>query len=130
MISVSFLEGPLVDDDDGGGDDGGADDVVVVDLLASMMVLLEAAEFEQRLPANYLRSLNPQHQQQLWRPPQNLAPMMEEAVDDDVILEEGVMILAEAVDSTLMEDVVRLLVERMETKEVVEDLLQFRYLRQ
>ena len=128
MISVSFLEGPLVDDDDGGGDDGGADDVVVVDLLASMMVLLEAAEFEQRLPANCLRSLKPQ--QQLWRPPQNLAPMMEEAVDDDVILEEGVMILAEAVDSTLMEDVVRLLVERMETKEVVEDLLQFRYLRQ
>ena len=59
-----------------------------------------------------------------------MAPMMEEAVDDDVILEEGVMILAEAVDSTLMEDVVRLLVERMETKEVVEDLLQFRYLRQ
>lgn len=127
MISVSFLEGPLVDDDDGGGDDGGADDVVVVDLLASMMVLLEAAEFEQRLPANCLRSLKPQHQQQLWRPPQNLAPMMEEAVDDDVILEEGVMILAEAVDSTLM---VGLLVERMETEEVVEDLLQFRYLRQ
>ena len=128
MISVSFLEGPLVDDDGGGGDDGGADDVVVVDLLASMMVLLEAAEFEQRSPANCLRSLKPQ--KQLWRPPQNLAPMMEEAVDDDVILEEGVMILAEAVDSTLMEDVVRLLVERMETKEVVEDLLQFRYLRQ
>ena len=124
MISVSFLEGPLVDDDDGG--DGGADDVVVVDLLASMMVLLEAAEFEQRSPANCLRSLKPQ-QQQLWRPPQNLAPMMEEAVDDDVILEEGVMILAEAVDSTLM---VGLLVERMETEEVVEDLLQFRYLRQ
>ena len=121
------MEEPLVDDDDGG--DGGADDVVVVDLLASMMVLLEAAEFEQRSPANCLRSLKPQ-QQQLWRPPQNLAPMMEEAVDDDVILEEGVMILAEAVDSTLMEDVVRLLVERMETKEVVEDLLQFRYLRQ
>ena len=59
-----------------------------------------------------------------------MAPMMEEAVDDDVILEEGVMILAEAVDSTLMVGVVRLLVERMETKEVVEDLLQFRYLRQ
>ena len=125
MISVSFLEGPLVDDDDGGGDDGGADDVVVVDLLASMMVLLEAAAFEQRSPANCLRSLKPQ--QQLWRPPQNLAPMMEEAVDDDVILEEGVMILAEAVDSTLM---VGLLVERMETEEVVEGLLQFRYLRQ
>ena len=123
MISVSFLEEPLVDDDDGG--DGGADDVVVVDLLASMMVLLEAAEFEQRSPANCLRSLKPQ--KQLWRPPQNLAPMMEEAVDDDVILEEGVMILAEAVDSTLM---VGLLVERMETEEVVEDLLQFRYLRQ
>ena len=130
MISVSFLEGPLVDDDDGGGDDGGAADVVVVDLLASMMVLLEAAEFEQRSPANCLRSLKPQQQQQLWRPPQNLAPMMEEAVDDDVILEEGVMILAEAVDSTLMEDVVRLLVERMETEGGVEDLLQFRYLRQ
>ena len=79
LISVSFLEEPLVDDDDGG--DGGADDVVVVDLLASMMVLLEAAEFEQRLPANCLRSLKPQ--QQPWRQ-QNLAPMttMMEAADD------------------------------------------------
>ena len=54
---------------------------------------------------------------------------MVEAVDD-VILVEGVMILVEAVDSTLVE-VVRLSVGLMETREVVVgEVLVLRYLRQ